>query len=177
MTLLAKFLPWLSVRLVNTEKVPHLQVVWRFGGTMAGGEEPGSRAKTPGRTPERSPRAKTSSPKSPGPSVLPPIKTSKPASRTNSNLVSPKYGDGNLCHNPVSPRTPKEMTGSAIERATGIIYPYNMWGPCNPTKYGHLANVPPYLRQKEHYKGKHVTKLLLIPNGVHFVTLYEPVWL
>jgi hypothetical protein len=94
---------------------------------------------SPAKSPVRSPQ----SPKSPR-SGLPPIKTSKPPSRTASNLVSPKYGEGPLCHNPVSPRTPKDMTGSAIERSTGIIYPYNLWGPCNPTKHGHLANVPFY---------------------------------
>ncbi|KAG0579238.1 hypothetical protein M758_4G085100 [Ceratodon purpureus] len=110
---------------------------------------------SPAKSPARSPKAvQGSSPRSPR-SGLPPIKTSKPASRTASNLVSPKYGEGPLCHNPVSPRTPKEMTGSMTERSTGIIYPYNMWGPCNPTKYGHLQNTLPYPKEKEHYKGKH----------------------
>lgn len=110
---------------------------------------------TPAKSPGRSPRpGKASSPNTPR-SVLQPIKTTKAPSRTNSALVSPKYGDGPLCHSPVSPRTPKSMTGSAIERSTGIIYPYCTWGPINPTKYGHLANVPPYIKQKEHYRGKH----------------------
>ncbi|KAG0590634.1 hypothetical protein KC19_1G115200 [Ceratodon purpureus] len=111
------------------------------------------------RSPKQSVAQGTSSANVPAPSssTLPPVKMKSSLKGLDSSaLVSPPKNRGPLCHNPVTARTPKDMVGAHTERSTGITYPYNMWGPCNPGKYGQefpAAN----LAQKYHYEGKHDT--------------------
>jgi hypothetical protein len=90
------------------------------------------------------------------PSALPPVKLKSSLKAPDSAaLMSPPRDRGALCHNPVTARTPKDMVGAHTERSTGITYPYNMWGPCNPGKHG--QEFPPDRDQKYHYEGKHVS--------------------
>ncbi|CAK9213158.1 unnamed protein product [Sphagnum troendelagicum] len=53
---------------------------------------------------------------------------------------------------PVSPRTPSDMIGAQEERDTGLLNPYNLWGPVS--KYGYLETVPLHPTQKQHFGGK-----------------------
>lgn len=55
---------------------------------------------------------------------------------------------------PVFPTTAADMAGALTSMATGLTYPYNMWGPVS--KYGYLDEVEPMWAQKRHYKGEHV---------------------
>jgi hypothetical protein len=57
---------------------------------------------------------------------------------------------------PVSPRTPSDMIGAQEERDTGLLNPYNLWGPVS--KYGYLETVPLHPTQKQHFGGKLVSK-------------------
>lgn len=90
------------------------------------------------------------------PSALPPVKLkSSSKGPDSSTLMSPPKDRGALCHIPVTARAPKDMVGAHMERSTGITYPYNMWGPCNPGKHG--QEFPAIRSQKNHYEGEHVS--------------------
>lgn len=90
----------------------------------------------------------------PGSNVLPPV-------RLKSALKTQDSAARKLCHAPVTARAPKDMIGAHTERSTGITYPYNMWGPCNPTRFGRVGEMPPNRGHKHNYQGKHVSRIYL----------------
>ena len=76
---------------------------------------------------------------------------SSPSSPKQGSGGSPKFGP----RTPVSPRSKDDMVGALKETSTGIVYPYNMWGPIG--KWGYLEDVNPTWAHKKHYGGKHVS--------------------
>ena len=76
---------------------------------------------------------------------------STPRSPKQGSGGSPKFGP----RTPVSPRSKEDMVGALKESSTGIMYPYNMWGPIG--KWGYLEDVNPTWAHKKHYGGKHVS--------------------
>ncbi len=85
-----------------------------------------------------------------GPGIFPPSNSSA-ASSSPAGKLSVRRD-----RKPVSPRTPSDMIGAQEERDTGLLNPYNMWGPVS--KYGYLETVPLHPTQKQHFGGKLVSR-------------------
>ena len=105
--------------------------------------------------PQRSPPASVSDATPPSSDVLPPVRLKSALKAQNAVAMQP--AEGKWCHTPVTARLGKDMIGAHTERSTGITCPYNLWGPCNPTRFGTLGEMPPERSHRHNYQGKHVT--------------------
>jgi hypothetical protein len=87
-----------------------------------------------------------------GPGIIPPSNSSAASSSSSAAGKLSVRRD----RKPVSPRTPSDMIGAQEERDTGLLNPYNLWGPVS--KYGYLETVPLHPTQKQHFGGKLVSR-------------------